>query len=58
MMDLMLEPIIQKYFIKYKSFPYTAFQTIGGRENIGKIFLLWKHYHNTYTNILNGEPKD
>ena len=47
-MDFILEPILQKYFIQHLSFPYTALQTIGGKENIGKIFIVWNHYYNLY----------
>lgn len=30
-LDIMLEPVIDKYFIKNLSFPYTALQTLGGK---------------------------
>lgn len=43
-MDIIMEPVISKYFVKHTSFPYTTFETIGGRENVGKIFIVWSHF--------------
>lgn len=51
-LDLIMEPIMAKYFIKYRSFPFLCEHTIGGRENIGKIFIVWMHYYKTYYDIL------
>lgn len=55
-MDLILEPVIDKYFIRYVSFPYTTLQTVGGKENIGKIFMVWNHFHNLYKDALLKPP--
>jgi hypothetical protein len=38
------------------SFPFTALQTVGGKENIGKIFIVWKHFHNSYSEALKKAP--
>lgn len=48
-MDIILEPVIQKYFVNHLSFPYTALQTLGGKQNIGKIFIVWSHFYNFYS---------
>ena len=56
-LDIMLEPIIEKYFIKNRSFPYSGYNTMGGKEHLGKIFIVWRHFHNIYTNALSkNEP--
>jgi hypothetical protein len=55
-MDVILEPVIQKYFVQYWSFPYAGLQTLGGKENIGKIFIVWKHFYNMYTKALKKAP--
>jgi len=46
------QPVITNYFVKHKSFPFLCHHTIGGRENIGKIFIIWMHYYKTYYDIL------
>jgi hypothetical protein len=30
-LDIILEPLIQKYFVKYESFPYSCKNTVGGK---------------------------
>jgi hypothetical protein len=30
-LDIILEPLIQKYFVKYDSFPYSCKNTVGGK---------------------------
>ncbi len=55
-MDFILEPVIHKYFIKNLSFPYSALETVGGRDNIGKIFMVWNHFYNIYKEKLEKEP--
>jgi hypothetical protein len=44
-LDLILSPLIQNYFIKYQSFPYSCRNTVGGKENLSKVFLVWNHYY-------------
>ena len=46
------QPVISKYFVKYKSFPFFCHHTIGGKENIGKIFIIWMHFYKTYYEAL------
>lgn len=55
-MDLMLEPIIDKYFVANLSFPYSAQRTLGGKENIGKIFIIWRHFMSMYKEALGKNP--
>lgn len=55
-MDLMLEPIVEKYFVANLSFPYTAQRTLGGKENIGKIFIIWRHFMSMYKEALAKNP--
>lgn len=40
-MDVILEPVVTKYYIRYESFPFRASETIGADEHLGKIFLIW-----------------
>lgn len=51
-LDFIMEPIIGKYFIKYRSFPFLCHHTIGGKENIGKIFMVWMHFYKTYYDVI------
>jgi hypothetical protein len=51
-LDLITEPIITKYFVKYRSFPFLCEHTLGGLENTGKIFAVWMHYYNSYYDLL------
>lgn len=32
--------------------------TIGGKENIGKIFAVWMHFYNTYYGVLTEKQLD
>ncbi len=47
-LDVILEPVITRYFVKYRSFPFMCEETLGGKENIGKIFIIWMHYYKIY----------
>jgi hypothetical protein len=47
-LDMIIDPIITKYFVKYRSFPFMCDHTIGGNENIGKIFIVWMHFYKIY----------
>jgi len=47
-----MEPIFNKYFVKYKSFPFLCEHTIGGKENLGKIFVVWMHFYRAYYEAL------
>ena len=47
-LDMIMEPIISRYFVQYRSFPFMCEHTLGGRENIGKIFVVWTHFYNIY----------
>ena len=51
-LDIILEPIINKYYIENESFPYTGHGTIGGGEHMGKIFIVWKHFFTLYNRSL------
>jgi hypothetical protein len=51
-LDLIIEPIFTRYFVKYRSFPFLCDHTIGGQENVGKIFAVWMHFYNTYYSLL------
>lgn len=52
-LDLILEPVIHKYFIQYESFPFLCEHTIGGLENLGKVFQLWHFYYDKYSTAIN-----
>lgn len=45
---MIIDPIISRYFTQYRSFPFMCEHTLGGRENIGKIFVVWTHFYNNY----------
>jgi hypothetical protein len=47
-LDLMLEPIISNYFIRYRSFPFNITKTVGGSELINSLFVIWEFYYNKY----------
>lgn len=47
-LDLILEPIVSKYFIGYKSFPFNVTKTIGGVELINSLFVVWDYYYQKY----------
>jgi len=54
-LDIILKPLIQNYFVKYESFPYSCRNTVGGKENLTKVFLLWRHYFTLYSNTVKGK---
>ena len=47
-LDLIIEPIFTRYFVKYRSFPFQCEHTLGAKENIGKIFVIWTHFYKAY----------
>jgi hypothetical protein len=57
-LDLILEPLIQRYFVKYESFPYSCRNTVGGKENLTKVFLLWKHFYGIYSSAIKGSVSE
>lgn len=54
-LDIILKPWIQNYFVKYQSFPYSCRNTVGGKENLTKVFLLWRHYYGLYSKAVKGK---
>ena len=51
-LDIIMDPVINRYFSRYRSFPFMCHHTIGGKENIGKIFIVWNHFFHLYHNQL------
>ena len=51
-LDILSEPIINDYFIKNEIFPYLCQETIGGKEHLGKVFMIWNYYYSKYAEAL------
>lgn len=47
-LDLMLEPLIDKFFIKNYRFPYSVKNKVGGPELVNSLFLIWNFYYKKY----------
>lgn len=47
-LDLVLEPLVERFFIKYKRFPYSIKNKVGGPELASSLFLIWKFYYSKY----------
>lgn len=47
-LDLILEPLVSKYFIGYRSFPFNTTKTVGGTELINSLFVVWDYYYHKY----------
>lgn len=52
-LDLMFEPILRKYFVINKSFPYIANDTMGYYTMNQSLFVVFEHYYRTYVKMLN-----
>jgi hypothetical protein len=54
-LDVVLKPYVEKFFVKYESFPYSCRNTVGGKENLTKVFILWRHYYDLYSGGMKGK---
>ncbi len=48
LLDLMFGNYINRNFIQFQSFPYSALNTIGRESYIRNVFIIWQHYHDQY----------
>lgn len=51
-MDLMFEPILRKFFILNKTFPYIANDTIGYYSMNQSMFVIFEHYYRENAKLL------
>lgn len=56
-LDNILTPIVNNYFIRYKSFPYNLSNKEGGPELINSLFVVWDYYYKKYSEV-KGEAKE
>jgi hypothetical protein len=51
-LDIILGPIMKKFFVDLKSFPFKAEDVIGANYGVKNVFILWKHFHDNYVELL------
>jgi hypothetical protein len=49
-LDVLFEPLIQNYFVTYKSFPFSHEGFLGHETALLNVFTFWNHYRNKYAN--------
>jgi len=53
LLDMIFDPFVRENWIKFKSFPFAAQDTIGVNVNKTNIFMIWDHYFRKYAKMIN-----
>ena len=54
MLDFIFPPIVEKFFVDFKSFPFAGKNIIGSEAVLDTVFVAWYHYRKIYKDKLFG----
>ena len=47
-LDMLLDPILRKYFTEFRTFPFVPEHTIGSKTMLAQLFVIYEHYFREY----------